>query len=1028
MLDSKDILEINDYEFFSFKHEAIKPKTVNLKFKDIIPEFSSLELGEKELYEHQYKCYNALMNGKNVILKSGTGSGKTEAWLVYALEKRIPSLAVYPTLALANDQIKRIDLYSEKLKLKTLALDALRREELLKEYGRTKLSSIISELDILVTNPAFLMHELKKISKSKASLIQNFLRKFQLLVFDEIDFYSPREIALILGIVDILNMINEKGFQIVTLSAMIENPEELASFYKEVNKKDTEIIEGEKFNVENRTYVILGKNLKRFWERFKQNKERIMGEIAKSDLKAFEDYEYFKENFFKFYEICRAIKIDIGNPEFDPIQIIKHYVNDEHVTLVFTKGINSAEEIARRLINSLDQEKAKKVATHHHLIGKEERKKIEEGARKGIVKIIISPRTLSQGIDIGTVGRIVHLGLPEDLREFYQREGRKGRRSELPFSETIIIPYSSWDRKLLTRGIEAFKAWLDLPVEKIIVNPENKYRLLFEAIFKFTSPRFKKSLRDEEIKLLKELNLFKGDELSEIGKEVERKLQFYEFGMPYGIKRILEIEEAKLYLQEISHCDLVEKFQPGCFDPSNDAIVVEHKISGDMPRIVSAVIEKELRYENLIKKGEFLPVLEEYEEIKYKWGETPNLLSDYYTGRLSSEVLCVVHPPKKTFGKYFKYPNRVYWALRSTKPRVKVIADKTVVYFERSKIEVPAATYGKYSDYTYGSFYELDPSEDTEAIRIGLAFLSIVLRRKLRIPFGTIAYDVGKFGDKKFFEIHEPDSAGLIFKLDWSEIRKLVEEYVPDDLDEVLFEAVDEYTYSDFLAKNLDWGSAKRQAIKVIDYILIKEKIKAKFKDKEIIIPRPSKALRLVSIDMLWIPLKEEFGRNSGIFSVSFFNGEEFHSSSFYVEEGKVKNFEDAMSILSSYVDENYKVILFDFESKKKVFSELGLRSMSYILDSLSKEGRVEDLKLNSLERLKLDFISLEELESLSEIKRETSLSDLLFEVENSKQKINQAKGLSWKNFTKYIEEKSLKYLEENSKSIYFAYLVIQNL
>jgi len=1026
VLDSKIILDANDYDYYSFIEETIKPEIVDIRFKDLIPEFSEIEIGDKNLYKHQYASYEALVKGKNLILRSGTGSGKTEAWLIYSIKHKVPTLAIYPTLALANDQIKRIDLYSEKTNLRSLALDANKREVLIHEYGRAKLRGIITQLDLLVTNPALLMNEIKKLLKGKPALISGFLNKVKLVMIDEIDFYSPREIALLLGLIDLMRNFTNSNFQIATLSAMIENPEDLASFYTKLNGRETEIIEGKRFRVENRTYVVLGKNIKKIWERFKKYKNLIESNIANEDLKAFEDFEYFKRNFYKFYEIAKALKIDLGEIDFDPIDLLSNYVRDKHVTLVFTRSINKAEEVARKLKNVLNGDIAKRVASHHHLIDKEERKRAEEGARSGIVKILISPRTLSQGIDIGTVGRIVHFGLPESLREFYQREGRKGRRLDLNFSETIIIPYGSWDRKLLTRGIEALYQWLQLPIEKIIVNVDNKYRILFEAIMKFQSPRLKKLLNDEEIKLLKELRLVKGDELTDRGLEVERKLQFYEFAPPYGINRILKTGEERIYLPEISHVDLVEKFQPGCFDPSNEAIVVAHNISGGYSRIVSAVIEEEMRWQNLVKKDELLPALEEYEEYKYKWGETPDLIYDYMIGKLSSEVLCVVHPPNG-FGKYYKIPNRVYWNIRSSKPRIKVIKDKTLVYYERAKIELPTATYGKYSDYTYGAFYELDPSEDVNSIRIGLAFMMIVLRKKLRIPFETILYDVGKFGDKKFLSLHEPNSAGLIEKLDWIEIKKIIEEYKPEVIDEILFEALDEYTYADFISKNLDWEYAKRYAIKALDYILLKEKLKVKFKDIEVIIPKPSKALKLLALDLIWLPLKEELGRKSGMLALAFYDGEDLNSFGFIVEEGRVRNFEEANKLLTKFIDEEFSLLIYDLKAKKEMLNELYLRSFDFILDSMARADKVKDVKEIITKNLDISLAPLEEIEKFAEIQREVKLSDVIYELSNSQQKISQTKA-NWRNFTKFLEEKAKKYLEDNCKSIFYMYLIMKEI
>jgi len=109
------------------------------------------------------------------------------------------------------------------------------------------------------------------------------------------------------------------------------------------------------------------------------------------------------------------------------MKFLLEYIDDDYVTLVFTRGINKAEEVAKRLIHSLPKDLQTRVASHHHLISKALRVSIEEGARRGKIKVLVSPRTLSQGIDIGTIARIVHIGLPESLREFYQR-GRKKRK------------------------------------------------------------------------------------------------------------------------------------------------------------------------------------------------------------------------------------------------------------------------------------------------------------------------------------------------------------------------------------------------------------------------------------------------------------------------------------------------------------------------------------------------------------------------------------------------------------------------
>lgn len=1025
-IDTREILERLGYDYYSYVEPPAKPELAEFTFDDLIPRLP--DLSGRKLYRHQVEALEALNSGRNVILKSGTGSGKTEAWLLFALKNGIPTLAVYPTLALANDQIRRIQSYSQVVGSDVEVIDALRRDQLLKVQGRTKLRASLSVKEIIVTNPAFLLHEVKKMAVSpRGSLLDGFLHNVKLIVLDEIDFYGPREIALLLALVDILSKLLEPNFQLAALTATIENPEELAEFFTMVNGRETSIIVGPPFRVENRVYIVLGRNLQSLWRQLREQRDSFLKAGVGEDVaKALDDFTFFKSQVYRVVEAARAIGLQVPPLDPDPIEILKSYVYDSGVTLVFTRGIAKAEELARKLRASLEGESAQAVAAHHHLASKEYRAIVEEGARTGRVKVLISPRTLSQGIDIGTVVRIVHVGLPESLREFYQREGRKGRREELGFSETVIIPGSKWDRDILSRGVEALKSWLQMPIEKVIINPQNKYLTLFEALLKFISPKLRQLLTKEELSFLEKLGLVKRGELTQRGKEAWLNMNFYEFAPPYGINRILEVEDGFRYLESISHCDLVEKFQPGCIDYTADGIVVEHRLGGRTGRIVTAVVEEELREANLWRRDALAQALEEYQEAKIRWGEPPNLLSDYLYGRLHSEVRCVVYPPRRGFGRYIKIPNRVLWRVISTAPRVKRMDGKTITFRDFRVIEVPTPTYGKYSDYTYGMLYELDPAEDVRLIRIGLALLMIVLRKKLRIPFETIMYDVGKVGEKKFMGLHEPESAGLLEKLDWLQVKKLVEEYQPEELDEVLMESFDEYTYADFITLGLDWEQAKRFALRVLDYILLEESLLLKVKGVELSVPKPSKALKLASFDVTYVPLMEK--ADTGLICVGVFDGESCRTHLLLRDFSYTKDASRVDQELSQLVNEGFTLLVYDLPSMSRTLEAVELRLASLLFRSLREEGKLIDVKGETQKILEVGVAPLEEVEKIIEYQRSTSISDVLYEAANSQKRISQAPPGKWHNFTKFLGEKLEAYAAENCKSIYLLHLALQAL
>ncbi|GHO56048.1 DEAD/DEAH box helicase [Ktedonobacter robiniae] len=79
---------------------------------------SHLKTDGKTLYQHQAQAIESIIDGKTTIIATGTGSGKTESFLIPILnhclvqknhrQPGIKALILYPLNALANDQISRI--------------------------------------------------------------------------------------------------------------------------------------------------------------------------------------------------------------------------------------------------------------------------------------------------------------------------------------------------------------------------------------------------------------------------------------------------------------------------------------------------------------------------------------------------------------------------------------------------------------------------------------------------------------------------------------------------------------------------------------------------------------------------------------------------------------------------------------------------------------------------------------------------------------------------------------------------------
>lgn len=96
-------------------NELIEKKEISPLFKKL----SNIDF-EQKLYTHQYKSINKIKAGKNIVITTGTGSGKTESFLYPILNSiltdiengengaGIRAIFLYPMNALVNDQIDRI--------------------------------------------------------------------------------------------------------------------------------------------------------------------------------------------------------------------------------------------------------------------------------------------------------------------------------------------------------------------------------------------------------------------------------------------------------------------------------------------------------------------------------------------------------------------------------------------------------------------------------------------------------------------------------------------------------------------------------------------------------------------------------------------------------------------------------------------------------------------------------------------------------------------------------------------------------
>lgn len=1034
MLNSETLLDKLSYYYTTGEEPESEPETLEKTFSELFG-ISGAEglLGKlltRKIYMHQLRALQALTEGKNIILRAGTGSGKTEAWFIYAWKHRKKTLAIYPTLALASDQLKRIEDYSRNLGIKTARIDSISKEQLLRDGKKiSTLRGELKEADIVVTNPAFMLMEIKRIAtKPSSSILYAFLNNLDLIVIDEVDFYSPREIALLYSMLKILSEIRQK-LQVAVLTAGISNPEELCAMLTETTSRECVVIEGKPFKRRNKYILVLGKNLEELWKFAQEHayllEEAGVGEDIKRSLK---DFDLFKKNLYKIVEVFRALGVDVPSPFIDPVEIVSSYLEDDVVTVVFTRSIESAEDLYRKLRSRLSEKNLELVATHHHLVSKRQREEIEEKARKGEIKIIISPKTLAQGIDIGTIARIIHLGLPEDVREFYQKEGRKGRRLEQEFTESIIIPISRWDRELLSRGVDAFFSWVKSPLEITLINKDNKYAYLFYYLFKVKA---RQKLSRSEAEFLQSLGLLEGNKLTKRGEQAWYYINFYEYAPPFGVKRVFKIDSSEKYLEDVSFSDLVEKFQVGCFDYTSDGIVANIQIGGSKGRVVRKIEVYPLSEQLLYSHDALAYTIEEYKKTKIQWGEQPGLHRDFYRGLLRSEAVSNVIPPITGFGMYIKLPYKVLWIMESERGKVYDLSGKTLILHRRKVIEVPGFVAGRYSDFTYGELYELDSREDINKIRLGLAMLSVFLREKYNLPLWTFSYSLSSFGGRKTLVLWEEECAGYIEKLDWAKIYNEIDGFAPSDLSEIYLLQRDEEAHVEWVSLSGSWDLAKMFAKSVLEYILAKNKIRLQFGGKEFFVPKPGRHLKVLSMETLQIPLTET-GEVLRTY-ICIYDGEEAKVSSFdkyyYKASGPV---DTVNNTLMNLVNSGFKILVYDLDRVRSELHNSGLTYQAALLSGLIQLNLVIDLKQKAEEKFGSpatlltirQFLGSDAYRAIG-VTQPIRLEDLELKITNLQLKVKNSRKIYPEMVSETYDEFFKKFVEENARIIYLLWLLL---
>jgi DEAD/DEAH box helicase domain-containing protein len=366
--------------------------------------------GIGELYTHQAEAYEAASDGSNVIVTTGTASGKTLAFNLPVLDalaagRHTRALYLYPTKALAQDQARS---------LAALGVPGVRAAIYDGDTPTEQRRQIRGWANLVLTNPDMLHIGVLP----RHDLWGDFLHNLRFVVVDEAHVYRGvfgSHVANVLRRLRRLARIYGAEPQFLLASATIANPGDLALA---LTGEGATVVEDDAAPRAERTIAL--------W-----NPPLLDAELG-----------------------LRASALGEAS------RLLAGLAGRGLRTICFAKSRKSAELIHRFAADRLDAATASRLAPYRAGYTPQQRREIERRLVEGDLLGVTSTDALELGIDIGELDAAISVGFPGTVASLRQQWGRAGRRGHglavLIASEDALDQYFMREPPaLLERRVEA---------------------------------------------------------------------------------------------------------------------------------------------------------------------------------------------------------------------------------------------------------------------------------------------------------------------------------------------------------------------------------------------------------------------------------------------------------------------------------------------------------------------------------------------------------------------------------------------
>ena len=354
--------------------------------------------GIHDLYAHQAKTWQAASLGQNVVLCTGTASGKSLSFNLPVFQALLSSpsakaLYIYPTKALTQDQFNAIQAFTQPVlgeNIRAAIYDGDTRQ--------STRSQIRTAANLLLTNPEMLHTGILPHHTNWQQLLGNL----RYVVIDEIHTYRGvfgSNFANVLRRLRRIAAFYGAYPQFLMTSATIANPAELG--------------------------------------------EKLCGspvELVNEDGAARGEKHFVIYNPPVVNASLGLRKSSVG----ELIKLAQDALRNDLQTIIFARSRRTVEIILKQMRDALVKDARRSISfeAQSAVLSPEsiqgyrsgylpaERRAIEQGLRDGSIRLVVATNALELGIDIGNLRVAMMLGYPGSISSVLQQAGRAGRGPE----------------------------------------------------------------------------------------------------------------------------------------------------------------------------------------------------------------------------------------------------------------------------------------------------------------------------------------------------------------------------------------------------------------------------------------------------------------------------------------------------------------------------------------------------------------------------------------------------------------------